>query len=289
MAWYADSEDCLHAIADAEVVWLDFGIENIERVIEAGRRLRWVTMAATGVDSLPLALFASRDLVLTNGAGLGATPISEYVVMALLAGLKGLPDLVRAQDRREWLSRPPRLDELHGRRALILGYGSIGRAIGDRLRSFGVTVTGVRRNPGGEAGVIGSADWRARLPETDLLIVSVPLTGATRAVVGQPELDALPRGAWVANIARGALLDETALVTALKSGHLGGAYLDVTFTEPLPADSELWALPNLILTPHSSWATEKLTRRAVEIFLANLDRYRRGEPLGNVVDLEAGY
>jgi phosphoglycerate dehydrogenase-like enzyme len=289
VAWYTDTEACARSVADAEVLWLDFNVTSVERVIEAARSLRWVTTAATGVDSLPLRLFESRGVMLTNGAGVGAIPISEYLVMALLAGLKGLPELVRAQDRGEWLNRPPHLAELHGKRALIFGYGSIGRAIADRLRSFGVTVTGVRRHPGEEDGVIGATNWEARLPDTDLLILSVPLTGMTRALVGQTELAALPQGAWVANIARGALIDEAALANALRSGHLGGAYLDVTETEPLRAESELWSLPNLILTPHSSWASDRMTQRSVEMFRDNLDRYERGEPLRNVVDLSAGY
>jgi phosphoglycerate dehydrogenase-like enzyme len=121
------------------------------------------------------------------------------------------------------------------------------------------------------------------------LILSVPLTGATSALVGASQLAALPNGAWVVNIARGGLIDESALVASLKSGHLGGAYLDVTDPEPLAKDSELWALPNVILTPHSSWATEHQLERAAEIFTDNFERYAKGEPLKNVVDLREGY
>jgi phosphoglycerate dehydrogenase-like enzyme len=287
-AYYTDTESCVAAIAGAEVLWVNF-LENFERVIEAGTGLRWVSTQAAGVEHLPLHLFQARGLVLTNGAGLGAVPISEYVVMALLAGIKGLPELIRAKDRREWLERPPALAVLAGRRALIYGYGSIGRSIGERLKPFGVVVTGVRRHPGEEPGVIASADWEARLPETDLLILSVPVTTGTRALVGAAQLAALPQGAWVANIARGGLIDEAALISALKSGHLGGAYIDVTQTEPLPPESELWSLPNLILTPHTSWASDDFLNRAAALFLDNLHRYRRGEPLRNVVDLSAGY
>jgi phosphoglycerate dehydrogenase-like enzyme len=289
IAWYTDTDGCVAAVPGAEVLWVDFGVKNIERAIEAGRELKWLTTAGTGVDGWPLALLDRRKLVLTNGAGVGSIPISEYVVMGLLAGIKGLPALVRAQDRREWLERPPSLAEMHGKRALIYGYGAIGRAIADRLRPFGVSVTGVRRNPGNEPAVIGTADWKARLPETDLLILSVPLTGATSALVGAAQLAALPKGAWVANIARGGLIDEGALIAALKSGHLGGAYLDVTDPEPLLPESELWSLPNVVLTPHTSWATEHLIERAAEIFLDNFDRYGRGEALRNVVDLSQGY
>ena len=230
-----------------------------------------------------------RKVGLTNADTDGAIPISEHVVMALLAGLKGLPELLHAQDRHEWLEGPPTDDEMYGKRALIYGYGGIGRAIADRLRSFGVTVTGVRRHPAGEAGVITAEGWEAHLPDTDLLILSVPLTGATNALVGESQLAALPKGAWVANIARGSLIDQPALIAALKSGHLGGAYLDVTNPEPLPSESELWSLPNVIITPHSSGATRKQIERATEIFIDNFDRYLRGDQLRNVVDYDAGY
>jgi phosphoglycerate dehydrogenase-like enzyme len=289
VAWYSDTHSCLAALPGAEVLWVDFGLKDIAVVIDAGADLKWVTTAGTGVDGWPLAVLEKRNLVLTNGAGVGAIPISEYVVMGLLAGLKGLPALVRAQDRREWLPSPPSMAEMQGKRALIYGYGSIGRAIGERLRPFGVSVTGVRRNPGDEPGVIAVTGWEARLPQTDLLILSVPLTGATTALIGKAELAALPKGAWVANIARGGLIDEGALVAALKSGHLGGAYLDVTDPEPLPPESQLWSLPNVLLTPHTSWATEHLFERAAEIFLDNFERYQRGGALRNVVDLRAGY
>ncbi|MDQ6878988.1 MAG: D-2-hydroxyacid dehydrogenase [Candidatus Dormibacteraeota bacterium] len=288
-AWYTDTHSCLAALPGAEVFWVDFGIKDIEVVIDAGADLKWVTTAATGLNGWPLELIAKRNLVLTNGAGLGAIPISEYVVMGLLAGLKALPELVRAQDRHEWLRHPPSMAEMYGKRALIYGYGNIGRAIGERLRPFGVSVTGVRRHPNDEPGIIAGAEWESRLPETDLLILSVPLTAATTALIGVAQLAALPAGAWVANIARGGLIDEDALIAALKSGHLGGAYLDVTTTEPLPAESELWSLPNVILSPHSSWATEHLMERAAEVFLDNIDRYRRGAALRNVADLREGY
>ena len=289
IAWYADNDSCIAALPGAEIFWVDWVVNDITEALEAGADLKWVSTSAAGVNGWPLPVFAQRNLVLTNGSGVSAIPISEYVVMGLLAGLKGLPDIVRAQDRGEWLEAPPSLAELHGKRALIYGYGGIGRAIAGRLRPFGVAVTGVRRHPGDEPRVIGIAGWEAHLPETDLLIISVPLTEATAALVGEAQLAALPKGAWVANIARGGLIDEGALVGALKSGHLGGAYLDATNPEPLPRVSELWSLPNVIITPHSSWATEHQLERAAEIFLDNFERYRRGAALRNVVDLKLGY
>ena len=289
IVWYTDIDSCVAAMPGAEVLWVDFGLTDIDRAFKAGADLKWATSAATGVDGWSLGILRERNVVLTNGAGVGAIPISEYVVMGLLAGMKGLPGMVRAQDRREWLKRPPSMAEMQGKRALIYGYGGIGRAIAERLRPFGVEVTGVRRNPAGEPGVIAAGDWEGRLPETDLLILSVPLTGATNALVDKAQLAALPKGAWVANIARGGLIDQDALIASLKSGHLGGAYLDVTDPEPLPPESELWSLPNVIITPHTSWATEHLLERAAEIFLDNFERYLHGAQLRNVVDLVAGY
>lgn len=289
LVWYEDLDGCLACIADAEVLWPDFHPESVRAALEAGRELRWVTTDVVGIDRWPIDLLRSRNLVVTNGTGLITNPIAEYVVMALLAGIKGFPELVRAQDRRLWLDDPPAFGQMDGKRALIYGFGSIGRAIRDRLRPFGVSVMGVRRHPGVEPGVVSPDGWDSHLPETDLLILSVPLTRQTRGLVGSSQLAALPRGAWVANVARGALIDQAALLGALRSGHLGGAYLDVTVPEPLPAESELWSLPNVILTPHSSWATDRFDAGAAGLFVQNLDRYRRGAPLQNVVDLEEGY
>jgi phosphoglycerate dehydrogenase-like enzyme len=288
-AWYENADGCLANVGGAEVVWFHLRPRRLERVLDAGRAVRWLTTLATGLDRWPFELVRERGLLVTNGAGLGAIPISEYVVMGLLAGLKGLPQLVRAQGERTWLRSPPALGELYGKRALIYGYGHIGRAIGERLRPFGVSVTGVRRHPGGDPDVVDDRSWQSRLSETDLLILAVPLTSATRGLVGEAQLSALPDGAWVANIARGGLVDEPALIRALESGRLGGAYLDVTATEPLPADSPLWSMANVLITPHSSWATDRIMGRAADLFRDNLARYRSGQALRNVVDLAAGY
>src|SRR5438105_718676 len=208
--------------------------------------------------------------------------------MGILALAKRLPDLVHGQDRREWIDTGS-CPELFGRRVLIYGYGLIGREIAARLRGFGMEITGVRRHPGSEPGVVGVEGWREHLPEADFVILSVPLTDATRALIGEPELSAMKPSAFLVNIARGALVDEAALTEALKSGGIAGAYLDVTETEPLPKESELWSLPNLFLTPHSSSSSTEFERRAVELFRDNLERFRSGQALRNLVDYEAGY
>jgi phosphoglycerate dehydrogenase-like enzyme len=289
-AWYAGYEECRAAVADAEVLWLDFfGRRQIESVLREGARLRWVFSRGAGMDRQPLEAYRERGIVLTNGSGLAAGPISESLVLAMLAAAKRFPDLVRAQDRAEWLPRPPGLGELHGSRALVLGYGEIGRAAAARLTGFGVEVVGVRRRPAEDPAVIGPGEWRRRLPEFDWVLVTVASTEANRRLVGAAELAAMKPGAWILNVTRGWIVDQAALLDALRAGRLGGAYLDVTDPEPLPADSELWRLPNVIITPHSSWASARFAERSAALFLDNLGRYLAGTALRNRVDLEAGY
>ncbi len=289
VAWYADAEAAPAAVRGADVLWLNMWERaQIQAALAAGDELRWVSMHGAGVDGLPLDLLRGRRLTLTNGAGLHAMPISEYAVLGMLALAKGFPALVRAQDRKQWLDSPPAFGELHGTKALIVGYGGIGRAIGERLRAFGVEVVGARRHPVA-AGEIAAEAWRDRLGEFDWVILASPLTNSTRAQVGAAELGAMKPTAVLVNIARGGLVDEAALAGALRDGRLAGAYLDVTSEEPLPSGSDLWTLPNLILTPHSSWASQRFAARAADLFLDNLDRFGAGRPLRNIVDLDAGY
>lgn len=288
--WYETGAEAAAAVrAGAEVIWVAGVGSELQDAIAASRQLRWVHTHGAGTERHPLALYRGCDLIFTNGSGVGAVPISEYVVMMMLAAAKRLPELVRAQDRGEWLNVGPGNGELFGARALIVGYGEIGRAIAARLSPFGADVVGVRRRPGGEPNVIGIDEWRSRLGEFDWVILSTILTGETRHMIGSGELGLMKRTAWLVNISRGGLVDQTALTRSLESNTIGGAYLDVTDPEPLPADSSLWRLPNVILSPHSSWTSGRFARRSADLFLENLERYRSGKGLRNVVDLEVGY
>jgi phosphoglycerate dehydrogenase-like enzyme len=291
VSWFDDTESAIGAAVDSEVLWIGFpGFgrrEDVERALDAGPRLRWLTTPAAGVDSMPLEVIARRGLTLTNGAGLHSVPIAEFVVMAMLAAAKDFPEFVRAQDRSQWLDQPPTLGELQESRALVVGLGGIGQAIAERLRAFGVEVTGVRRS--GAEGSLGPDQWRPRLPDFDWVIMAAPLTSGTTHVIGETELRAMKRTAWLVNIARGGLVDQTMLVRALREGWIGGAYLDTTDPEPLPSESPLWTMPNVIISPHSSAASTRLTERMAELFLDNLDRFLSERPLRNAVDLRAGY
>lgn len=287
--WFTTVEELFALAPEAEIGWFDTA-QPIDRadLVRRATRLRWLNTLGAGVETFPLADLAARGVVFTNGAGLNAIPIAEYAVMGMLAIAKGYRQVVRAQDRREWLHDAPGKMELHGSKALILGAGGIGRRVADLLAPFGVDVTTVRRRPG--AGDLGPDEWRARLGDFDWVIVAAASTPDTAGMIGAAEFAAMKSGAVILNVSRGYLIDTEALLAALRGGRLGAAFLDVTDPEPLPPDHPLWTFDNVHITMHlSGRSQEKLIPRAAERFLANLDRYRRGEPLSHRVDLTRGY
>jgi phosphoglycerate dehydrogenase-like enzyme len=292
--WFETERDLLDAVPEAEVLLLgpDRGWP-IGPAVEAAKRLRWVHTRAAGVDRgqlQPLARFQERAITVTNGSGVSSIPIAEYVALALLLAAKGMPQLLAQQHERVW-KKPAASKELAGTTAMLLGFGDVGRAVAARIAPFGVDILAVRRSPSPEAGieVIGPSAWRARLATVDWLIVTTPLTDDTRHLVGAAELAAMRDDAWLVNVSRGEVVDQDAVAAALQAGAIGGAVLDVTEPEPLPADDELWGLPNAIVTPHCSWVSPEFLPRATELFLDNLRRWCAGASLRNVVDLEAGY
>jgi phosphoglycerate dehydrogenase-like enzyme len=287
--WYATKAEALELAPEAEIGWFDFFEKSaIRETIERAERMKWLTSLFAGVESFPLDLLARRAVVLTNGAGINAIPIAEYVLMLMLAQAKGYRDVMRAQDRHEWLKDSPGKRELFGSKALILGYGGIGQEVERRLAPFNVEVTKVRRNPG--PGVLGPEQWRGRLGEFDWVIVAVPATPATDGLLGAAEIAALKANAVVVNVARGSVIDQAALTAALAAGRIGGALLDVTTPEPLAPEDPLWLLENTHLTMHlSGRAQERAFQRCADRFVENLGRYGRGEPLRPVVDYTLGY
>ena len=287
--WYSTKEEAFALAPEAEIGWFDMHSKSdMAEVFQRATRLKWLNSVYAGVEAFPLDVLAGRGVVLTNGAGINAVPIAEYVVMLMLAHSKDYRTVVRAQDRHEWLKDSPGKRELFGSRALILGYGAIGQEVERRLVPFGVEVTKVRRNPG--PGELGADQWRAALGRFDWIVIAVPATAETERMIGAAELAAMKRDAVLVNIARGSVIDQGALVAALEARQIGGALLDVTTPEPLPADHPLWNLDNAQVTMHlSGRAQDKVFERAAERFLTNLDRYRRGERLEPQVDYAAGY
>jgi phosphoglycerate dehydrogenase-like enzyme len=289
-AHYFMTKDEAFALApQADIGWFDmYDKADMAEAIARATNMKWLNSIYAGVDGMPLSLLADRGIAYTNGAGINAVTIAEYVVMGMLSVAKGYREVVRAQDRNEWLTDSPGKVELFGSKALLIGYGAIGTLIEERLNAFGVAVTAVRRTPG--PGTIGPDQWRAGLGEYDWIILAVPATPETDKMIGAPELAAMKKSATLINIARGSVVDQPALVAALHDRQIGAAFLDVTDPEPLPEDHALWGLENAHITMHlSGRAQDKMYVRSAERFLENLARYEAGEPLAFQVNLALGY
>ncbi len=260
-------------------------------MLTAAPALRWQHTPSAGVNHILTPTFLERDIVLTNGAGVHGIPISEFVLTFMLYHAKNLSKLQALQAEHQWV-RGLVLQELMGMTLLIVGAGNIGQAIAQRASAFGVRVWGSRRHPEPLPGferVVGTDQWRSLLPEADYVVIATPLTPETKGLIETEALRSMRQSAYLINIARGAVVDEVALLTALKERWIAGAGLDTFCTEPLPPDSPFWSLPNVFVTPHCSAISPQLKERIVALFIDNLTRYQAELPLRNVVDKKAGY
>jgi phosphoglycerate dehydrogenase-like enzyme len=257
--------------------------------------LKWIQVIGAGVDGVLIPEFAKRGITVTNNSGVHAPNIAEHLMALMLSFARGLPKLIRAQERHEWYDEAGRRGtfELMDQSLLVVGLGDIGLALAERAQAFGIDVTGVRRSAGGSGPltipVVDFTQLSRVLPDADHVAICLPLTQETRGMFDRGRLESMRRGAYIYNIGRGAIIDQDALIDLLKSGHLGGAGLDVTDPEPLPADSPLWDFENVIITSHTSGATPKYWDRAIKILETNIERFKSGEPLVNIVDLNRGY
>lgn len=287
--FFTSVEELLELAPQAEIGWFD--LDDKATMVEAvtrAEKLKWFSSIYAGLDFLPQDLMLSRGVTVTNGVGINAITIAEYVVMGMLVHAKGYREVVRAQERHEWLTDSPGKIELAGSRALLLGYGAIGKLIKPRLEAFDVEVVVVRRS-GGD-GVLTPDQWRGKLGEFDWIILAVPATPETTGMIGADELAAMKPSAVLVNIARGEVVDQPALVAALESKSIRGAFLDVTTPEPLPAGDPLWSLENTHVTMHlSGRAQTKMFQRSAERFVANCHRYVAGERVEPQFDLTLGY
>ncbi|MBI4570986.1 MAG: D-2-hydroxyacid dehydrogenase, partial [Chloroflexi bacterium] len=254
------------ALGDAEVLFGFWGPAFAELYPdpEALRRrapgLRWLQLTSAGVDRAARSGLLESDLLVTNASGLHATPIGEFALCVMLMFCKGAHRFVRAQERREWSRYMSQ--ELYGKTVGVVGLGHIGGEVARLAKAFGCRVLGMRRSApgGGEAAyadeLLPPSELRRLLGESDFVVLAVPLTEETRHLIGEEELRAMKPSGVVINIARGAVIDEAALVRALKEGWIAGAGLDDFEQEPLPPESELWGLEQVILSPHISGGTE---------------------------------
>jgi D-2-hydroxyacid dehydrogenase (NADP+) len=286
-----DRDEMENVLDDVEIA---AGSVPVDLLLNAPN-LRWYQQWGAGADWLmrhPEAV--EQDWVLTNVSGIHAIPISEHIFAFLLAFARRLPGQWRARARREWYS--PGLvgvSELYAKTALIIGLGPIGVRTAELATAFGMRVLGVRRDPTigvpGIERIVAPSQLGDVLPEADFVIVTVPLTAETQGMFTVREFRLMKPSAILVNIGRGGTIVEDDLVDALKTGLIAGAGLDVFETEPLPEDSQLWDLDNVIITSHYAGATPLYHSRAMDIFVDNVGRYQSGEPLRNVVDKQLGY
>jgi phosphoglycerate dehydrogenase-like enzyme len=287
---YFHNGDELRALAPrAEIGWFDsFDGTPVAEILGLAENLEWFHTIAAGVDFFPLELLKERGVTMTNSAGLNSITIAEYAVMGMLVIAKGYREVVRSQERREWMPDAPGKDELFGSRLLIVGAGGIGGRLAELLAPWGMEIVTVRRNP--SPGVLTPDEWRGRLGEFDWVVIAVPSTPDTDKMMGPAEFAAMKQGASVLNFSRGNVLDQDALMDAVRAGEVGAAFLDVTDPEPLPSDHPLWGFDNIHITSHLSGRSQtRLIERSAERFLDNLNRLQRGEALAGNVDLSLGY
>ncbi|GAA0309699.1 D-2-hydroxyacid dehydrogenase [Sphingomonas oligophenolica] len=289
VAWFANHDEANAMVVDADIAWVDqqrpgWTAETISR----GRNLKWVSTIYAGLDSFPLDQLKAQRVTVTNGAGINAIAVAEYTVLGVLAAAKRFDEVIRIADRHEWTTDAPGRTELFETSALIIGYGTIGQLVGERLESFGVAVTAVTRS--GRGGTLRPDEWRATLGDHDWVILAAPSTDATKAMIGAAEISAMKRSAWLINIARGDMIDQEALIEALTARRIAGAFLDTVHPEPLPPEHPLWTAPNTIHSMHLSGRSQtRMFIRAATLFLDNLEAFVAGREMRNVVDLEAGY
>ena len=271
---------------------------TFDRLLARCPRLRWVHSATAGVERVLTGDAAERGLVITNARGVFSEPIAEYTLMMILSVVRRLPELFELQRERTWQPLPAR--ELRQVTIGIVGLGSIGRNVARLALAFGARVIGTRKEPDqrkdftepipeGMERILGHDQLPELLAESDFVVLAVPLTAETDKLMNGPRLAQMKPGSWLINVARGGLVDQRALLRALRSGPLEGAVLDTIWEEPLPPSSPLWDAPGLIITPHTSWSSGRVLDRSIELFCDNLVRYRDGREMLNLVDPVAGY
>lgn len=282
-----DEETLSRHIADADILiaWR-FPLDVLRRA----KKLRWIQLTSAGAEHLLPASEDLRHMVVTNARGIHAELMADYVLGVMVMLQWDFPRLLRNQQVRRWSHQFT--EPLAGKTLGIVGIGSVGREIARRASILGVNVVGVKRIPVPVAEinrVFGRDQLGTMLSLSDFVVLAVPATPETSGMIGEKEFYAMKRTAYVINIARGTVINESALVRALQERWIAGAALDVFENEPLPVESPLWAMENVIITPHVAGEPAAYARRVMEIFGRNLERWKTGGTLQNVIDFERGY
>ena len=274
-------------ISDAEIL---YGVVS-EDALPHATSLQWVMQPFVGVERSMYPAFKESPITLINSKRLYGPQLAEHAFALLLSLTRGVNTQLELMREKEWKWLP--CVEVSGMTMGILGLGGIGRAVAQRAKAFDFEVIAVDPEPMEKPDTVDELGQLDQLHEflsrSEVLTVCCPITPQTHKLLSHAQFDALPDGCYFINVSRGKVVDEDALIAALKSGKVAGAGLDVTYTEPCPQDNPLWTLPNVILTSHTAGASQNIAKRAMQTFLDNMHRYVNGEPLINVVDKEKGY
>lgn len=255
------------------------------------KKLKWIQLSSTGIDQLPLNYVKQEEIVITNNKGGYSIPMGEWVVLKILEMLKHSSKLYRNQENKLW-EMDPNVIELCGKTVGFLGTGEIAKQSAKRLQGFETRILGTNTR-GTKAEYFHKCypteETTEMLKECDIVVITVPYTKSTNKMIDKDMINIMKDGVYIVNVARGSIIDEIALISALNSGKIAAAALDVVEEEPLTMESPLWSMGNVILTPHNSWMSEKKDERRYDLFYENLKNYARGKELKNKVDLSKGY
>lgn len=285
----ADCDRIGCSFLDRDISFNDERYCAFEHVLIASTSVKWTHITSSGVNPAPwVDALAARGGVITSSTGSNAEPVAQTGITGLLMLARGFPNYIKGQHEREW--RPLRgaqlPDDLRGQTLILIGVGAVGRTLAGYARAFGLKVIGIRRSPAGPNDPVDEMHHPSKLaevlPQAHWIVIACPLTRETRNLLDAAAFRRMRKGVRIINIGRGEVLDEQALVAGLQSGQVGGAALDAHTTEPLPRDSPLWSLPNVIVTPHNASACSGNERRCAEMFINNFVHRSRGEPMFNV-------
>lgn len=283
--WEAASEK----IAEAEII---FGLPNYGQLGMA-KKLKWLHIMSAGAEKHnDRSRYANKDTVLTNSSGVYGQPISEHILTLIFTHNRNMELFYRWKNEHKW-DKGYKMKDFFDSTVGIIGLGDIGTEVARKSKALGARVLAVKRRvtekPDFVDELYGEDGIDKLLEQSDYVVLALPTTGKTSGIIAEERINRMKKDAFLVNVGRGALIDQEALIRALREERIGGAGLDVTFPEPLPPESPLWSLPNVIITPHASGSSPSNTKRRFGIFLENLKRHVEGRPLANVVDFDTGY
>ncbi len=289
---YGNEDEAPAGLDTAEAMFCWPSIRILDKLVANAPKLRWLHTGSAGVERILSPTVRGREgLIITDSGPAFESIIPEFVMARILSVARHLPEFAAQQQRHEW--KDIRQQDILGSTMGIIGLGPIGRGVAKLAKAFGMCTLGFRRTQAPVENVdevLTTPDGLLQLlSKSDFVVLAAALTEESRSLIGASQLAAMKPTAWIVNIARGALIDEDALLDALQSDRIGGACLDVFVKEPLPSDHPFWDLHNVQISPHDSPDTDSLRSRQIAIFTANLERFVRNEPLDNVVDVARGY